>query len=350
METKKKPFLIPSLNGIRAISISIVFLAHAGASGVIPGGFGVTVFFFLSGFLITTLLRREFDKTGGISIRNFFIRRIFRILPPFYGALLFAILLSLTGLLPGETTLGGCLLIAGHIGNYAQIFWSHLSPPQGTGVYWSLAVEEHFYILFPLFALILFKKGDKRVTVLTFLIISALVLAWRIILVNQGVPENRTYMGTDTRVDSILFGSILAIAKNPALDPKLIINKWLGGTIVILAILALLFCFAYRTNEFRETYRYTIQGLALMPLFYTAVVYSDSVFFRWLNWKPVDYFGQLSYTFYLLHYVLIYAIAKNITDQPIANGVLALVLTTALSAASFHYFEKPLAKLRGKFR
>ena len=99
-----KTFHIPALDGIRAVSIAIVFIAHAGLGSIIPGGFGVTVFFFLSGFLISTLLRKEFAKQQSISFKNFYIRRALRIFPPFYSALAFAVLILMAGLLPGTGT------------------------------------------------------------------------------------------------------------------------------------------------------------------------------------------------------------------------------------------------------
>src|SRR5476651_192054 len=81
---KAGAFRIPSLDGVRTLSFSIVFIAHAGAGDRIPGGFGVCVFFFLSGFLIISLLRRELEETGAISLKNFYLRRVARIFPPMY--------------------------------------------------------------------------------------------------------------------------------------------------------------------------------------------------------------------------------------------------------------------------
>src|SRR5687768_15370495 len=101
------PFQIPSLDGIRAVSFLIVFLSHAGLEHIIPGGFGVTVFFFLSGYLITTLLRMEAQKTGGIDLRGFYVRRVFRIFPPFYLFLALFALLHLVHVSPGGVSLGG---------------------------------------------------------------------------------------------------------------------------------------------------------------------------------------------------------------------------------------------------
>src|SRR5207244_9669139 len=96
---KEGAFHIPSLDGIRAISFFTVFLAHAGLAGIVPGYFGLSIFFFLSGFLITTLLRMEYDQTGKVSLKQFYLRRVLRIFPPFYLVLLVATVLSGVGFL-----------------------------------------------------------------------------------------------------------------------------------------------------------------------------------------------------------------------------------------------------------
>src|ERR1700744_3779762 len=88
---------IPSLDGIRAVSVLIVVLSHAGLGQVIPGGFGVTIFFFLSGFLITTLLLAEYEETGRIDIPKFYLRRVFRLMPPLIISLLIAYGLTIAG-------------------------------------------------------------------------------------------------------------------------------------------------------------------------------------------------------------------------------------------------------------
>lgn len=341
---------IPSLNGIRAASITLVFIAHAGASNLIPGGFGVTVFFFLSGFLITTLLRREFIKNQSISLQGFFIRRAYRILPPFYLALLFSYLLLALDLLPGPATLTGGMLLAAHIGNYAQIFFAEFPPPMGTGVYWSLAVEEHFYLFFPFLAIFLLKTNKPKVAIITLGLIATTVLMLRIYLVNEGAHPNRTYMATDTRIDSILFGCILAFIKNPAIETPFKITalqKWL---VLVASAILLTFCFVYRDDYFRETYRYTIQGVALMPLFYLSIIDSKSIVFSWLNFKPIDFFGKLSYTFYLLHYVVIYAVGHSFGTSKTWSAVIAAFVTFLLSYLSYRYLELPIGRMRNRYR
>src|SRR5580700_8795245 len=96
------PAHIPSLDGLRTVSFLIVFLSHSGLLNIVPGGFGVTVFFYLSGFLITTLMRVERQKTGTVNVRHFYLRRALRILPPFYLVLIVASGLTALKLLPGE--------------------------------------------------------------------------------------------------------------------------------------------------------------------------------------------------------------------------------------------------------
>jgi hypothetical protein len=98
---------IPSLDGIRAISVLIVVLAHSGLEALVPGGLGVTIFFFLSGFLITTLMLAENRRTGNINILKFYARRMFRLMPPLFISLAIAYCLTYVGLLSGGITIGG---------------------------------------------------------------------------------------------------------------------------------------------------------------------------------------------------------------------------------------------------
>jgi peptidoglycan/LPS O-acetylase OafA/YrhL len=151
---QRAPLQIPSLDGLRAVSFTMVFLAHAGLRGL-PGGFGVTVFFFLSGYLITTLLRVEMEDSGTISFKHFYLRRALRILPPFYIVLTVATGLTWLGLLAGWLETMPVLAEALHFSNYWFASHGWTGTAMGTGVLWSLAVEEHFYLGFPALLLIL---------------------------------------------------------------------------------------------------------------------------------------------------------------------------------------------------
>ena len=111
MSDAKSSGAIPSLDGIRAVSILIVFVAHLGYDNIVPGGLGVTVFFFLSGYLITTLLRRELAKNGAISLPQFYLRRVLRILPPLYLIVGGATLLAVVGIINSPIELKAVLAL-----------------------------------------------------------------------------------------------------------------------------------------------------------------------------------------------------------------------------------------------
>src|SRR5262249_48674348 len=155
-------------------------------------------------FLITTLMRVERQTTGSVSVRNFYLRRGLRILPPFYLILALASGLTLLKLLPGELSPRVLLAQALHFSNYWFIWRGSAGSAAGTVPYWSLAVEEHFYLVFPLLYLGLNRIMSNRAQARAFWVACAVLCAWRCLLVFVfGVPENRTYMASDTRFDSI---------------------------------------------------------------------------------------------------------------------------------------------------
>jgi peptidoglycan/LPS O-acetylase OafA/YrhL len=341
---------LPSLDGIRAVSFLLVFLAHAGLNDIVPGGFGVTVFFFLSGYLITTLLRIEFDTYKTISLRQFYLRRALRILPPFYLVLALSVLAASVGVLPDGFRGSAVATQALHFANYRIALHGSAGMPAGTGVYWSLAVEEHFYLLFPMFFVALRRAKLSARSQVTFVWgICALVLVWRCVLVLAlHSKSDRTYMATDTRVDSILFGCALAIWGNPALDGLGKLSESTYKWILLPAGCAILIAtFAYRAPIFRETLRYTLQGIALYPLFVVAVRWPTWGPFRLFNVRPIAFVGVLSYSLYLVHHVVLSALEPRVPGG-LFRGVLALALSGGLAWTSYKFVEKPCALLRKK--
>ncbi|MEO6237594.1 MAG: acyltransferase [Vicinamibacterales bacterium] len=338
---------IPSLDGIRAVSFAIVFMAHSGLPGI-PGGFGVTVFFFLSGYLITTLMRLERQSTGRVSIRKFYMRRALRILPPFYLILLLSSALTIIGVLPGALRAGPLLAQGLHVFNYWFIYQGSNGTPVGTVPYWSLAVEEHFYLIFPVLYMVLSRSLPRRSQAAVVWILCGVICVWRCALVlGMGVPENRTYMASDTRFDSILFGCALAIGLNPVLDEPRGSDglwKWL---LLPAGIALLVVTFVYRAPWFRETIRYTIQGISLTPVFVTTIRFPGWLPFRPLNWAPIAFLGVLSYTLYLNHQIAILGVHFWLPTLPLPVAALLSFGIAFLVALSLHQFvEKPLARLR----
>lgn len=354
---EKKGFHIPSLDGIRTISIAIVALAHAGFR-FIPGGFGVTVFFFLSGFLITTLLRLEWDKTGAVSLRDFYVRRFFRILPPFYVVLLATLALVALGVVGGGARPGHIAALVLHFGNYWPAYHGFDGQPDGTSVYWSLAVEEHFYLLFPmLFIAMRRARLGARGQAYVVWALCALILAWRCVLVfGMHVPVERTYLATDTRADSILFGCALALGANPVLDAPALSDRALRFVAVPAALVVLVASLVPRSDAFRETLRYSLQGLALTPLFIAAIRFDSSLVGRVLNQRHIAFFGVLSYVYYLTHLVVQETLDRRLPLDALpqvagkgARLVVGFAISFALSWLLHRGVEKPMNRLRRRF-
>jgi peptidoglycan/LPS O-acetylase OafA/YrhL len=338
---------IPSLNGIRAAAASLVFLSHAYPAAGVPSSLGVTVFFFLSGYLITTLLRREFGASGGISFRGFYLRRACRIFPPMFFMLLLAIAVTLQ--LHGSESLHASAIAAQflHFSNYALIAHDSDWLVPYTSVMWSLAVEEHFYLAFPLLFLCLARRGSMRSLARWLFCLCIAALAWRVLLVTQfHVSEPHIYYSTDTRFDSLLFGCILGVWRNPELDFAPADRAAPDAREKLLfaaSLLLLLAASAWRNPLFQLTLRYTLQGIALMPLFWLMVRYPRWLPFAWLNWKSVSWLGVISYTFYLSHPLWLHLAGSLAPGH--AGVILGYGLTLLFSAALYYTLERPFLAL-----
>jgi peptidoglycan/LPS O-acetylase OafA/YrhL len=349
---------IPSLDGIRAISVLLVVLAHSGFGTIVPGGLGVTIFFFLSGYLITTLLLVESERFGNIAISSFYARRIFRLAPPLLITLAIAYSLTYSGLLPGHITLEGLTAQILYFANYFVIFFDPNANkmPSGTAILWSLAVEEHFYIFFPLFMTVFMRKALRPLTIgSVFIITCAVILTWRIYLVQ--LPEfftDRTYLASDTRIDSIIYGCLMAILLNPLRASQSSKNmSLLQWSLFLIGIGFLLFSLIYRNPVFRETFRYALQGIALLPIFYFAIVFHDNTIFRYLNSAWAIRIGTYSYAIYLIHQVILFAISKNapfIANNPFIVFPATLVISIAYGAAIDSFVDPYFRQLRHKYR
>lgn len=336
---------LPSLDGLRAVSILLVVVSHFGLGHIVPGGFGVTIFFFLSGFIITRLLIYEFETTGSISLMRFYARRFVRLAPALlvYIGLAAGFIYLALGSINGAEVASALLYAA----NYYNIFVGYQQPAPFI-ILWSLAIEEHYYIIYPLLAAPLF-TNYKRALVLLGLF-AATVLVWRFFLVYGAgaYDENhaRVYMGTDTRIDSIAYGALLAIGLRSSKSRRFIDLLDSRRTIVASTLL-LLFTFVYRDAYFRETLRYTVQGLALMPLVYS-VVFSPKLVkirSRFEN-RTLVYVGKLSYSLYLYHWLG--KIAADMVATPYGAQWLFIAIPIAVlgSTFSYHGIERPMLKIR----
>lgn len=332
MQSNEK--IIPSLNGWRALAVSLVVVGHISTGYLnVPAGLGVTLFFFLSGFLITRLLLNEFSIHKTINIAKFYGRRILRICPPLALVLLSTYVLTYLGMFIGFASIKSFLAQFFYFANYYALFFGPDNKiPSGTAVFWSLAVEEHFYLVFPGLLIMMLRTMKPMRVSIVLLAICIAVLLWRYFLTSQpGFDPNRTYYATDTRIDSILFGCILATSWDA-------INMYWGHfeksvtkvSLIIVGCVLLAASLMIRDERFRETVRYSIQGIALMPLFLYSIKDYKGHVFSFLNTPVANRIGIYSYSIYLSHEVIFDNISSHFHSRLIgASATIALSLVFA---------------------
>lgn len=352
MTAPRTTFYAPALDGVRAVAFAVVFCSHVPGLGFFPGGFGVTVFFFLSGYLITTLLRIEHANTGRIDLPKFYGRRFLRIFPPYYltlgGFAALAAAGAFAGGLPSGSALGAQLAF---LGNYWLVAYGDAGLIPGSEVYWSLAVEEHFYLLFPWVAWALLARVSPRGWGPAVWAACGGVLLWRLALwgwLDPGDADRLTY-ATDTRIDSIGFGCAMALGANPALDKT---PGWLSSPVTAAAaLLAVVATLIPRDPAFRETARYTVQGLLLTPLYAHLLARPQGFAARALSNPWLRWIGVLSYTLYLVHDAAIHLAHEWLPGVPwLGAGAIALVGSIAYAQALHRIVDAPLARVRARMR
>jgi peptidoglycan/LPS O-acetylase OafA/YrhL len=232
------------------------------------------------------------------------------------------------GLLNGAASWFGALSQLFYFANYYQLFSGSNGIPAGTGVLWSLAVEEHFYLIYPLLLLAFIRFRGLAQFPAALALLCAAALLWRFHLVaGPDFDPSRTFYASDTRFDSILYGAILALVSQ-----HLSLTKSAGTSPLRMQMLAgfglagLLLSLLNRDVVFRETSRYSLQGICLMPIFFYAINVHDSQVSRFLNWSPLRRIGVYSYSIYLIHFVLLSLLPHQFAARTSALLLLAIVL------------------------
>lgn len=329
----------PEIDGLRALAVVPVMLYHLKIKGFEGGYVGVDVFFVISGFLITGIIYREV-QTNSFSIANFYERRIRRIFPALFVMLLFAGIVGLFLLDP--TTLKGLgeaifsttfftsnFLLWNQAGYFDKA--ADLKPLLHT---WSLAVEEQFYVFFPLlFVLIwhLFKKHIKLVLGLIAIASFILSQVW------LKIDTSAAFYLLPYRAWELLLGGLLAVEVLPALKSKWLRNA--AGMLGLGMILASVFCFSSETPF--------PGAAALLPTIGALlVIYSssnhDTLTGRILSWEPFVFTGKISYSLYLWHWVLIvYARYYNILPLNEWQNALIFAASFAISSVVWKFVENP---------
>lgn len=344
----------PELDGLRAIAVILVILYHSKIvilnKYIFAGGFiGVDIFFVISGYLITRIILSEMLNTGKFSVKRFYEKRARRILPALFSILLISIPFASTRLLFTDFVDYGKSLFAS-IFSLSNIFFhysvtaygaaeSQLKPLLHT---WSLGVEEQFYLIFPLFLLLMFNFARKYLFagILGFFLISFLIS----VLIERGDPSLAFYF-PHTRFWEILLGSILAY-----LEFRCPSNKNNFTQLLPLAGLMLIFysSFTFNTENPHPGF------ITLIPLIGTALIvrylHSGSVINNFLRIRPMTWIGKISYSLYLFHFPM-FAFARidgNFTDN--IDKTKIILAAIALSAICYYIIEKPLRYIKSSKR
>lgn len=361
MATRKNRY-IPALDGLRAFAVLAVIAYHMDLPFARGGLLGVTVFFVLSGYLITSLLLVEWNNTGGIDLKNFWLRRVRRLLP--------AIVLVLTVSAAVFTLLNHELLTKLRTDLIPALLWftnwwyifqdvsyfQALGAPSPVTHFWSLAIEEQFYVVWPLLLLGMMRGGAKHATLRRVtVVLAAASAALMAILYDPLGDPSRVYYGTDTRAFSLLIGAWMAFVW-PAYEldetSGTDLNKSdlaLFDGVGALACLALLGMVVFVDDYSPFLYR----GGLLLASFATAVVIAVMVHPRSRLGKaagcaPLVWIGKRSYGMYLWHYpILLLMNPRNSTSEPNpAYLALQLAIIIAVSELSYRFVENPVRKGR----
>jgi peptidoglycan/LPS O-acetylase OafA/YrhL len=344
---------IPELNGLRAIAIGAVLLDHT-LNSYFPGGFiGVDIFFVLSGWLITTILVREFERDNGINLGHFYARRALRLVPALL-AMLTAYILFLFAKSVWKPDgdffhdhLWAVLSTAFYVMNWTQAF--DLGPAGYLLHTWSLGIEEQFYVFWPMTLIVILRYFGRASAFRFVLTLILIVIAWRTLLVFGEASPKRIYPAFDTRIDTLLMGCLLALvplAQIHSLTARFSLCPVLILTVMLLTLRwtsPLLFLFGFPIVAFCAAW------LISAALFGKP----QSLLRQFLRWSPLTYCGQISYGFYLWHFPILIVVANHVSHQNFGElkaFTITAISTLLVASASYHILELPALRLRRKFQ
>jgi peptidoglycan/LPS O-acetylase OafA/YrhL len=336
---------MPELDGLRAWAITAVLFGHLGLSFFVGGGLGVELFFVLSGFLITHLLLREYDRRGSIDLLAFYRRRAWRLLPALVAMLLLVNVATAIQDPPGgllRANLLGSIWTLGFAANWAQEWigsYIHL---------WSLGIEEQFYIFWAPILILLVPRLNRSRGAVVLLGLGLLDLGLRAGLSLGDVVSHATVINaTYSHVYGLLLGAALAMAltREGAISlPRW--SRWLGW----LSLPAMLLL----TLKLTFSLGFTVLGTTVVAPFILltcavlvgGVVVGGGPWTAVLRLAPVVWVGRISYSLYLWHLPVYVAMDYLlwVQDHMFWAGVIKIGLSVALAAASFHLIERPLLR------
>ncbi len=359
----KKTKYLPSIDSLRAIAVIAVIIYHIDAN-YLPGGFlGVDLFFVLSGYLISSLIIKEYKSTGTVNLYNFYVRRARRLLPAVYFMItvVLIIITLFNGVLLKKSYLDA---LFGYIysSNWWYIFhkldyFDSFGSQSPFKHLWSLAIEEQFYMFFPLIFLIFNRKSKSNnsnsklnknfIYVVLSLILVSLIAHILLFDINN---INRIYFGTDTRAFSLLVGVVGAILyPMDRLSERTTKKDNMIYSIVSLVSILVLIGIMINTSEY-NTWLYR-GGFLLVAILGLIVIISSgkqhTLMSKLLSFKPIVFIGKISYSLYLWHFpvLVLTTPVSEIGNPNIFFVILRIILTFVLAIMSYVFVETPIRKL-----
>ena len=346
---------MPALDGLRACAVLAVLLYHGDVPWMRGGYFGVDAFFVLSGFLITSLLLGEWNATGRIDLKAFWARRARRLLPALAVVVFAVVVYAARAAMPPELhqLRRDGLSTLFYVANWNQIvshqsYFQQLAAPSPLRHAWSLAIEEQFYLCWPLavFLLLRVRRGSGRLLCATTATLAAGSVVLMAILYRPGHDPSRVYYGTDTRAQSLLVGALLALLlarRQRVLGVAL--RRVLHGTALAAAVAL---AYLWSTTSEKDAWQY--RGGYLLAALLVAVVIASvtqsaapGLLGRLLSRAPVRAIGMISYGLYLWHWPVYVYLSRDRTgldDAPLL--LVRLAVTFAVATVSFFLIERPV--------
>jgi len=348
---------IPALDGLRAISIALVIGEHSTLQPFPPfrlGYFGVDVFFVLSGYLITSLLRAEQRATGDILLRQFYVRRFLRIVPALWA---WAVVLLLTRVDPPASVLWSVLWISNVV-----LAAGAMPSTGGAPVSWSLSIEEQFYALWPPLG----KRLKPAAWAGVAIVLIAAITVWRVVLVNRGVTGFPLLRARpDAHLDVILWGCLAALAEETAAFARVravLAARRHSALLGLGAAVAATYVLAAGSERNAGLYGYTLVGILTSIFILWLRAAPAAPLARLLSLAPVVYVGRISYGIYLWHRPAIYwlyepvrgpaSVALAAWPEAARDAVLAAWFLGAIllwSSISYFALERPFLRLKERF-
>lgn len=349
------PRYMPGLDGVRAVAVIAIIIYHLNPQWLSGGFLGVDTFFVISGYLITSLLLTEYHNTGKIELMSFWLRRVKRLIPAVLLLVMGVIVLSLI-FMPTEIQKVRADSIAAifYVSNWWYIMqnvdYFEQFAVQPLKHLWSLAIEEQFYLVFPivLLSLLSFIRRLKSIRIIFLILLVISMIAMMVLYVpNENVA--RVYFGTDTRIQTLLMGVLLALVW-PPFQLKAKVNRQMRTMIdtagvVGLAILFICFKFVSETNSILYYGGFFLISTVTL-LVIASSVHPSGYFAKFLGNKVFTFIGSRSYSLYLWHYPIIVLIHHQFVQGQIPPlvYVVEILLMVLMAEFSYKFIEQPFRK------